>query len=33
MLAGKYGKMELQQNIFNGKFTACTAYYGELART
>ncbi|KAL0124564.1 hypothetical protein PUN28_006421 [Cardiocondyla obscurior] len=33
MLAGRYDKVEMQQNIFNGKFTACTAYYGELART
>ncbi|XP_011637827.1 trimethylguanosine synthase [Pogonomyrmex barbatus] len=33
MLADRYDRVELQQNIFNGKFTACTAYYGELART
>lgn len=32
MLAERYDKMELQQCMFNGKFTACTAYYGELAR-
>ncbi|KAL6444169.1 hypothetical protein ACFW04_001835 [Cataglyphis niger] len=31
-LAEKYGKVELQQNMLNGRFTACTAYYGELAR-
>ncbi|KAG5337451.1 TGS1 synthase, partial [Acromyrmex charruanus] len=33
MLTEKYDKVEIQQNMFNGKFTACTAYYGELART
>ncbi|XP_012531914.1 trimethylguanosine synthase [Monomorium pharaonis] len=33
MLADSYDKVELQQNMFNGKFTACTAYYGDLART
>lgn len=33
MLAEKYDKVEIQQNMFNGKLTACTAYYGELART
>ncbi|XP_011882537.1 PREDICTED: trimethylguanosine synthase [Vollenhovia emeryi] len=32
-LAEKNGKVEIQQNMFNGKFTACTSYYGELART
>ncbi|XP_020279768.1 trimethylguanosine synthase isoform X2 [Pseudomyrmex gracilis] len=32
MLAGRYGAVEIEQNIFNGRFTACTAYYGELAR-
>ncbi|KMQ92490.1 trimethylguanosine synthase [Lasius niger] len=31
-LADKYGKVELQQNMLNGRFTACTAYYGDLAR-
>ncbi|XP_018354008.1 PREDICTED: uncharacterized protein LOC108755478 isoform X2 [Trachymyrmex septentrionalis] len=33
MLTERYNKVEIQQNMFNGKFTACTAYYGELART
>ncbi|XP_039308959.1 trimethylguanosine synthase isoform X2 [Solenopsis invicta] len=33
MLADRYDKVEIQQNMFNGKFTACTAYFGELART
>jgi len=33
MLAERYGRVELQQNMFNGKLTACTAYFGELART
>ncbi|TGZ47176.1 uncharacterized protein Tgs1 isoform X1 [Temnothorax longispinosus] len=33
MLAEKYDKVEIQQNMFNGKFTACTAYFGELAKT
>ncbi|XP_018367229.1 PREDICTED: trimethylguanosine synthase isoform X3 [Trachymyrmex cornetzi] len=33
MLTERYDKVEIQQNMFNGKFTACTAYYGELART
>lgn len=33
MLADKSDKVEIQQNVLNGRFTACTAYYGELART
>ncbi|XP_011695215.1 PREDICTED: trimethylguanosine synthase [Wasmannia auropunctata] len=33
MLTDRYDKVEIQQNVFNGKLTACTAYYGELART
>jgi len=31
MLADKYEKVEVQPNVLNGRLTAYTAYYGELA--